>query len=405
MNSLFEVDDPQADLVYRNLRAPQREGAAIARANCDDLWRDFASYANDHFRVEFRRHFHQRWFEMYLAVGLLRAGLSIACPPEGAPDVQVRHPDGRILWLEAIAPTGGDASNPDRVVSPTPAPGATSVAYYVPTDLVTLRVTGALHVKARRVKEYREKGVIAPEDEALVAINVNGIPHGVYDAETYALGAMYGVGPRYVTFDRASLIQVDSGFHHRPVLQRSSGSTVDAGPFLHAGLGHIAGALISSTDAANCPYPPGYDFMLFPNPNAAPAFTEGQLPVGREWRLAPMPDGCYEFLEVIEHSTRLPIARLFHATTHENARKILARGFVDCSRELYQGQWHSGVWLAEVPLYELEEAMLLVSIPEELVLRHELPGEQGYRRWLVSAEIINRNASVVEVLPRDKSSR
>src|ERR1700678_3823768 len=120
--NLFETDDPAADSAYSNVRAPRGEGAAVARANCDELWRDFAPYASEHFRGEFRRHFHQRWFEMYLAVGLLRAGLDIECPSEGAPDVRVQHRDGRVLWLEAVAPTGGEEGNLDRVVQPIAAP-------------------------------------------------------------------------------------------------------------------------------------------------------------------------------------------------------------------------------------------------------------------------------------------
>ncbi|HSY46918.1 MAG TPA: hypothetical protein VK800_12770 [Steroidobacteraceae bacterium] len=205
-----------------------------------------------------------------------------------------------------------------------------------------------------------------------------------------------------MTLDRATLDVVDSGFQHRPELLRGSGSPVDAEPFLHPGWEHVAGALISGADVANHPHPPGHDFMLFPNPNAAPPYTERQLPVGREWRLAPLVEGGYQIVEVIEHSKRIAIARLFHATTQENARKILATGFVDCSRELHQGRWYSGVWLAEVSLFELEPLILLVSMPEDLVRQYELPGDQGYRRWLVPAEVINRHATIVEFPRRAK---
>ena len=399
-DSLFAIDDANADDAYKNIRVPKGEGAAVARSNCDELWRDFAPYASEHFRVEIRRHFHQRWFEMYLAVSMLRAGLAIECPPKNAPDVRVQHRDGRVLWLEAIAPTGGVESNPDRVVQPRAAPGESSVAYYVPRERIAIRICGALREKAARLSEYRQQGVIAPEHQAVVAINVRGIPDAAYEAEQLGPAAIYGLGPQFMTFDRATLEVVHSGFQHRPALLRSSGNPVDAEPFLHSGLEHVAGALFSGADAANHPYPPGHDFMLFPNPKAAPLYTERQLPIGREWRLAPLAEGGYQTIEVIEHSKRIPIARLFHATTAENAREILATGFVDCSRELHEGTWYSGVWLAEVPLYELEPIVLLVSMPEELVLPFDLPGNQGYRRWLVPADLINRHAITVEFRPR-----
>lgn len=299
MRNLFAVDDPRADLSYVNTRAPPHEGAARSRANCDDLWRDFEPYASEHFLAEFPYRFHQRWFEMYLAVALLRAGLRIQCPEGSAPDVRVQYADGRVLWLEAVAPTGGDESNPDRVVQPRPAPGESSVGYYVPTDQVTMRVCGALRDKAARLKEYRERGVIAQEHQALVAINVHAIPHGVYDAERYGLGATYGQGSQVVMVDRASLQVTGSYIKYTPELRRSSGSAVDAASFLHPGLEHVTGALVSGTDAANCPAPLGVDFMLFPNQNATPGYTEGQLPLGREWRLRAA-EGGYN-CEIIEH--------------------------------------------------------------------------------------------------------
>jgi hypothetical protein len=402
MRDLFAIDDPRADAAYKNIRAPKGEGAAVARANCDDLWRDFAPYASEHFRTEFRRHFHQRWFEMYLAVALLRAGLNIACPAEGAPDVRVQHRDGSVLWLEATSPTGGDKPNPDRVEDPI-RPGGGAAAFYVPTERVILRVSGGLHTKAAALRDYRAKGVIAPEDQALVAINVRDIPFGLDTFESCAFGATYGVGSQFVTLDRDTGDVVDSGYQHRPMLLRGSGSVVDAAPFLHAGFEHVAGALISAANVANCPHPPGQDFMLLPNPNGAPAYTERQLPIGREWRLGSLAEGGgYPIIEVIEHSNPILIVRLFHATTQENARRILATGFVDRSRELHQGRWYLGVWLAEVSLYELEPVILLVSMAEDLVRQYELPGDQGYRRWLVPAEVINRCATIVEFPRRAK---
>jgi hypothetical protein len=306
MAELFAVDDPRADAAYVNIRAAVREGSARARANCEELWRDFEPYASAHFLAEFPRRFHQRWFEMYLAVALVRAGLRIECPKENAPDVRVQYDGGRVLWLEAIAPTGGGESNPDRVVYPRQQPDQPSVAYRVPTDQVTLRVSGALHDKAARLQRYRDRGIIAPDQQALVAINVNRVPHGFYDAERYGLAATYGLGPQYVVFNRDTGQAVDEGFQHRSELQRGSGAPVDAAPFLHKRFPHVTGALISSTDAANCPKPFGLDFMLLPNPNAEPAYTERQIALGREWRLRPAAGGeVYDVVEVVEHQRQV----------------------------------------------------------------------------------------------------
>jgi hypothetical protein len=393
---LFRNDDPHADLSYLNVRASRHRGAERARHNCDELWRDFEPYASSHFLDEFPYRFHQRWFEMYLTVALLRAGLKLECPAGAAPDVRIRYPDGRVLWLEAIAPTGGDESNPDRVEHFRPAPGEKFAAGYVPRDRVTMRVSSALHTKADKLRTYRDRAIIGPNDQAVIAINVRDIPHGVFDAETYGLGATYGVGSQYIVIDRGTGEPVDSGYQHRPQLLRTKGASVDVAPFLHEGLAHVAGALISSADAANCPAPLGLDFMLLPNPYAAPPYTERQLPVGREWRLERDGD-LFRIAEVIEHSKRVATVGLFHATTLDAARKIIATGFVDCSQERHQGRMYSGVWLSDVPLKELYPVILLVLLPEHLLSQYELPSaEHGYRRWLVPADVLNREAVVTE---------
>lgn len=398
---LFKVDDPHADLSYVNVRAPRHRGAERARYNCDELWREFEPYASSHFLDEFPYRFHQRWFEMYLTVALVRAGLNVECPATAAPDVQIRYAHGRVLWVEAIAPTGGDESNPDRVEHFRLSPGESSVAGYVPRDQVTMRVSSALSTKADKLRTYRDRGVIGPNDQAVIAVNVRDIPHGVLDAQTYGLAATYGVGPQYVVIDRDTAEAVDSGYQHHPQLLRTNGALVDAAPFLHDGFAHVAGALISSADAANCPAPMGLDFMVLPNPYAAPAYTERQLPVGREWRLELHGD-VFQIADIIEHSTPLTRVGLFHTTTLNAARRIVATGFVDCSQERHQGRMYSGVWLSDVPPKELHPVVLLVLLPEQLLSQYELPSEEyGYRRWLVPADVLNREATIREALEPD----
>jgi hypothetical protein len=304
MRNLSAVDDPGACTAYIAARRPPGPGAARSRANCEHLWRDFWPLADAQFMEDFRSQFHQRWFEMYLAVALLRTGLEVRYPGGGAPDIQVQHKDGRVVWLEATAPTGGDPNASDSVVEPPrPGPGEPGVAFHVPTEAVILRITGALGAKARQIQGYRDKKIVDPDDEVLVAVNVNGVPHGATNAESCALGALYGVGSQFVTLDRETGEVVESGYQHRPQLRRASGSPVDAAPFLAGTLAHIAGALVSSTNSASCPTPLGLDFMLFPNLKATPAYTARQLPLGREWRWELESDGShYELAEVIDHS-------------------------------------------------------------------------------------------------------
>lgn len=306
MRDLFLCADPRADISYLNTRTPGHEGAQRARANCDDLWRDFEPYATDHFLLEFPYRIHQRWFEMYLAVSLLRSGLDIRCLKDSAPDVQVRI-DDRTVWIEAIAPSGGGPNNPDRVIQPPPRDeNGAPVAFRLPTEKVILRVRGALHDKSQKIAKYRSAGIIAPQDQAMIAVNLRDVPHGFYDPQKYALGAVYGQGDQYVVLDRNSGDVIRQGFGHRPTLLRSSGSAVDMAPFLKPGMEHVTAALVSAVDAANCPQRAGFDFLILPNPTASPTYTKSQIRLGMEWTLRPGADPGVYAASTIEHQCRDP---------------------------------------------------------------------------------------------------
>jgi hypothetical protein len=86
-----------------------------------------------------------------------------------------------------------------------------SVAGYIPQNRVTMRVSSALQAKADKLPTYRERAVIGSNDQAVIAIDVGDIPHGVCDAETYGLRATYSVGSQYVVIDRETGEPVDSG--------------------------------------------------------------------------------------------------------------------------------------------------------------------------------------------------
>jgi hypothetical protein len=302
VKDLFSNSDAGADPWYLASARPAHKGSQRARQNCDDLWRDFEPFASGHFLAEFPYRYHQRWFEMYLTVALLRAGIQLECPETGAPDIRAVI-DGRIVWIEATAPTGGAESNPDRVVETRPTdPSQESVAYRVPTENVILRVSGALRDKSIKIREYRDESIIGPDDCALIAINICGIPHGFYDPVKYALGATYGVGNQYVTIDPTTHQTVDSGWQYRAAIPRSSGSPVDVSPFLRPGLEHVGGAIVGSLNSANCDHPIGRDFIQLPNQFATRPYPQGRIKMGREWVLTDAGDGTTYNGAVTEHT-------------------------------------------------------------------------------------------------------
>ena len=81
----------------------------MAKAHCEDLWSDFWEYADEHFVDEFRVNFHQRWFEMYLTVSFIRAGLAVESQNSG-PDISLALGERRV-WIEAVCATEGQMGN------------------------------------------------------------------------------------------------------------------------------------------------------------------------------------------------------------------------------------------------------------------------------------------------------
>jgi DNA-binding CsgD family transcriptional regulator len=71
---LFDIDDPQAALGYRNIRAGASEIEAEIKAGLEALWVKYEPYADTNFLQAFSEAPDDRFWEMYLAVRLLDAG-------------------------------------------------------------------------------------------------------------------------------------------------------------------------------------------------------------------------------------------------------------------------------------------------------------------------------------------
>lgn len=110
----------------------------------------------------------QRWWEMYLSWCLFKINgfNGIACDGEG-PDFCIGL-DGRKLWIEAIAVRSGEGANEVQR-----APEGQAMT--VPIDKIILRFTSAFEEKVRKIKSYKNKGIIGQDDYVIVAINMGEI--------------------------------------------------------------------------------------------------------------------------------------------------------------------------------------------------------------------------------------
>ena len=137
---------------YRTLFEVRSESAAQAREWSEGLWRDFYDLADPQFLDRFPIEIHQRWFEMYMGTSLRRAGLHVEAPKPG-PDFRVVVGSRRI-FIEAIAPTGGNPLHADAVREPNHREAdGTPRAVQVPHTKICTSDRRCVQAKGRRVRQ------------------------------------------------------------------------------------------------------------------------------------------------------------------------------------------------------------------------------------------------------------
>ncbi len=290
--TLFSKSPEAACLTYTNLWNAKNSDTQAGREHCEDLWNDFSCLADDHFLDEFPSRTHQRWFEMYLAVSLKRAGLIVERPKskkKGGPDVMITKGDKKI-WIEAVCATAGKEGKPDSLPL-YPKEGKKPVATHLPEDQMALRLPedqmvlrlrASLRDKYKQYREYLKKGIVSQDDVLAVAINVHDLPHGWHHMEPLMRRALYGVG-NVITKWNIDTNEVNSHHGQLTSISKESGAKICVRPFIDRSMSHIAAVLGSSSDMVNLPQRLGDDFALFPNLSCEMAWPEGFIKLGEEW--------------------------------------------------------------------------------------------------------------------------
>lgn len=284
-SDLFSALPSNSCLHYSLVRGASEKHLADAREHCEDLWRTFKPHADEHFLSEFPLRFHERWFEMYLAVSLIRCGFAIQSRNSG-PDVLLTSCQPRI-WVEAVCATSGQPGAPDSVPE---AVDGKSMA--VPVDQYVLRIRSSLQDKARRFSEYIEDGMIRPDDILLVAVNVASAGLSSLDMVECMPRALYGIGNPILEYNKRTGEQVGS---HRETIseirKKSSGAPVGIQPFVDRSMPHISATLASSAKVVSLPSRLGDDCVLYPNLASTNSWPKGAIPLGEEWSYDEVEDG------------------------------------------------------------------------------------------------------------------
>ena len=300
---LFDPDPAAACAAFKNLRGTDSPQGVAAHEHCEDLWRDFKPFADANFADEFPLRLHERWFEMYLTVSLLRAGYNVQCPKPG-PDVLVTI-DGRRLWIEATCATSGELGLPDSVPAPVFAKeGEPGEFRDVPKDQRVLRIRNSLQTKAKVVSKYLKEGVVPAGDAVAIAINVHDVPWLWTDIDEYMQRSLYGLGDLMVAIDRKTLKAVETRRQQVSHVVKNNKAEVGVQPFIDGSMPEVSAVLAAGADCANLRKYLGQDFVLFPNLTATVPWPTGAIELGDEWTFAMADDGW------TGNSTRYPAPQL-----------------------------------------------------------------------------------------------
>jgi len=261
------VEDKLACRAYRSGLLPH---AAGQREAAEQMWVRYSPLADTNFLSSIRVDFHPRFWEMYLAVALMDAGLEPIKASDAGPEFFVMN-GGQRVWFEAIAPEAGNGQ--DAVQS-----WEVGVAGTVPIDAVVLRYTSAIRAKKVQYEESLKAGRISPEDSYVVSLNAANVPHaGFGSSPSYGSRSLYGVGDLTLLLDTSTYEVVDQFHAGRDSIRKANGASVYVSPFLSSEYATCSAALISTVALWNIPSPSGIDFEVYHNPLAKNALDSGLL--------------------------------------------------------------------------------------------------------------------------------
>ncbi len=260
MKDLLQQQRDGEHWLYVRLREGLDEHSVERREFFSTLWEQYEPFAPRGFLKKLQIEFHQRWWEMYLFVGMLRVGFQPdSSKSDTGPDISLKFGD-RLVFVEAIAPTAG--TQPDRV----PMPILNGVGDF-PERECLLRFTQALTDKCKKMRDYMDRGVIRPDACAVIALSASDLNlfGSFLDAHHPApLSVLAGAGATILPTGGGSWSQSS----HRRMVQRNCGSEVDTVLFEKPDFSIISGVLYSPVDLWNATREPEDSISLFVNPLA-----------------------------------------------------------------------------------------------------------------------------------------
>lgn len=210
-DSIFLEQAENEDTLYRQVR-DSIELIDVKRA-LERMWCSFKHYAPKGFKRNLQDSFHSRWWEMYLTLGILQLGFQIETNKEDAgPDIRMMLGDSPSLWIEAVAPSKGEAT--DRVPDQEP-----NTVVDMPRREGLLRLTQSISSKKEKFEHYIQESIIHENDPCIIALSACSLDLG--ESLDWPCPA-----PISVLTGADNLVLTSDGHHyqHRESLLRDSGS-------------------------------------------------------------------------------------------------------------------------------------------------------------------------------------
>jgi len=229
----------------------------------EDLWNEYKSFAPKRFLKEAQINFHQRWWEMYLTVGLLHASMNSGINIKTSnldigPDIKINLPGEHVVWIEAVAPDPGKGD--DRI----PDHDEEGV-FGLPRNECLLRLVQGMTAKKEQFNAYEINKIVNSEDSCIIAIS---------SCALFQLGHL-------LNFPCPLLLCVLSGAHNmvlsknkppfvskRQGIVKASGNSVSTCLLDDSSFDIISAFIYSSEDPLNAPIDAESTFKIFLNPNA-----------------------------------------------------------------------------------------------------------------------------------------
>ena len=267
MNKFFlSCDD--CDPGYINIR--DQDYRLEDKKFVEQLWSSYKPYADLNFKTDARKHFQERFWEMYLGNTFLNHKFELDQYSQKGPEFYLGINDNR-YWIEAISPGAGEGLDAVPEIE-----YGKPLATRVPEYEIILRFRHAIFEKYKKYLDYVEQDIIKNNEPYVIAINSKRIRPILSDPEPpFIIKAVYPFGDLAAVFDTISNGIVDTYHEHRDSIEKKSGENISTDIFLNTEHSGISAVIYSSVDAVNYPNKFGSDFWLVHNKMA-----ENPIPIG-----------------------------------------------------------------------------------------------------------------------------